>query len=56
MTVEFKLLHLSFSSTSNLKCLHIFLQQLFLPHDEFIRFEWKSLQNDDVTLLWEMFC
>ena len=26
------------------------LQQLFLSHDEVLRFEWKSLQNDDVTL------
>ena len=28
----------------------MFLQQLCISHDEVQRFEWKSLQNDDITL------
>ena len=27
-----------------------FLQQLCISHDEVQRFEWKNLQNDDITL------
>ena len=40
----------TFSSASDLESLHTFSQQLFLSHDEVFRFEWISLQNDDVTL------
>ena len=32
------------------KILHTFLQQQFRSHYEVLRFEWKSLQNDNVTL------
>ena len=30
--------------------MHLFLQRQFLSRDEVWRFEWKSLQNDDVTI------
>ena len=29
----------------------MFLQQLFLSHDEVLRFEWRTLQNDDIMTL-----
>ena len=37
----------TFSSASDLK---VCAQQLFLSHDEVLRFEWTSVQNDDVAL------
>ena len=37
-------------SCQQLKILHTFLQQQFLSRTEVFRFEWKSLQNDDLTL------
>ena len=36
----------TFSSASDLKFLHTFLHQLFLSHDDVLRFEWKSLPSD----------
>ena len=30
--------------------MHTFVQQLCVSHDEVQKFEWKRLQNDDVTL------
>ena len=39
----------TFINASNLEFC-TFLQQLCILHDEVQRFEWKSLQNDDITL------